>query len=139
MKNMVCSVLGAFGSGVAFLFGGWDTAIVTLLIFMLIDYFLGFLLAAVFKKSKHSANGGLESKAGWKGLVKKGTTLLIVVVANRLDMQLGSTYIRDGVCIAFIVNETISIIENSSLMGIPIPSIITNAIDLLKKKGDDVK
>lgn len=137
MKNAICGVLGAIGSGVAFLFGGWDTAIITLLIFMAIDYLLGFLLAAVFKKSKHSENGGLESKTGWKGLVRKGTTLVIVVVANRLDVQLGGSYVRDGVCIAFITNELVSIIENAALMGVPIPKIITNTIDLLKKKGDE--
>lgn len=136
MKSYVCGVIGAVGSGLAFLFGGWDSAILTLLIFMGIDYVLGFLLAAVFKKSKHSESGALESRAGWKGLVKKGVTLLMVVVANLLDMQLHTDYIRTGVCIAFMTNELISIIENAALMGVPVPGIITNAIDLLKKGSD---
>lgn len=136
MKSFFCSIMGAVGSGLAFLFGGWDSAILTLLIFMAIDYLLGILLAAVFKKSKHSETGALQSRAGWKGLVKKGVTLLMVVVGNLLDVQLGTDYIRTGVCIAFITNELISIIENAALMGIPVPGIITNAIDLLKKGSD---
>jgi toxin secretion/phage lysis holin len=47
-----------------------------------------------------------------------------------------TTFIRDGVVIAFIANETISIVENAGLMGIPIPPVITNAIEVLKKKKD---
>ena len=101
---------------------------------MLIDFISGLIVAGIFHKSKKSESGALESRAGWKGLIKKGMTLLIVVVANRLDIQLGTTYIRDAVCIAFICNEVISIIENAGLMGLPIPAVITNAIELLKNK-----
>ena len=50
---------------------------------------------------------------------------------------MGADYIRDAVCIAFIANETISIIENAGLMGVPIPAVITNAIEVLKKKSED--
>ena len=49
-------------------------------------------------------------------------------------MAVGTTYIRDAVCIAFIANEVISLVENAGLMGVPIPNVITNAIDVLKKK-----
>lgn len=136
MKFGVMSFLGVVGSFIASIFGGWDTSIITLLIFMLIDFISGLVLAGVFHKSKKTESGALESKAGWKGLIKKGMTLLIVVIANRLDLQLGTTYIRDGVCIAFISNELISIIENAGLMGLPIPKIITNAIELLKHKDN---
>lgn len=136
MKGTFLAILGTLGSCVAGLFGGWDTSIITLLIFMLIDYISGLLVAGVFHKSNKTKTGTLESRAGWKGLVKKGMTLLIVVVANRLDIQLGTTFTRDAVCIAFITNEVISIIENAGLMGIPIPSFINNAIDLLKAKNE---
>ena len=64
-------------------------------------------------------------------------TLLFVLIACRLDMILGVNYIRDAVCIAFIVNELISIVENGGLMGVPIPESIMDAIEVLKKKGDD--
>ena len=61
-------------------------------------------------------------------------TLLIVLVAYRLDIVIGSAYIRDAVIIAFLANETISIIENAGLMGIPIPPVIMRAIEVLKDK-----
>ena len=134
MKETLCAVLGAVGAGIAWLFGGWDASMITLIVFMAIDYITGLIVAGVFKKSEKSENGGLESRAGWKGLCRKGVTLLIVFVAVRLDMLIGTNYLRDGVCIAFIVNEVISITENAGLMGVPIPTVITNAISVLKKK-----
>ena len=134
MKETLCAVLGAVGAGIAWLFGGWNASMITLIVFMAIDYITGLIVAGVFKKSEKSENGGLESRAGWKGLCRKGVTLLIVFVAVRLDMLIGTNYLRDGVCIAFIVNEVISLTENAGRMGVPIPAVITNAISVLKKK-----
>lgn len=136
MKNYFCIACGSIGSFIAYMLGGWDEAIITLLIFMFIDYLTGMICAGVFHQSKKSESGALESGAGWKGLIKKGVTLLIIVVANRLDMQLGTDYIRTAVCIGFMVNELLSIIENCGLMGLPLPSAITKAIELLKEKGE---
>jgi toxin secretion/phage lysis holin len=104
---------------------------------MAIDYLTGILVAAVFHKSSKSKTGALDSKAGWKGLTKKGMVLLIVLIAHRLDLVIGSTFVKDAVTIAYIANETISIVENAGLMGLPIPSVITNAIEVLKQKSDD--
>ena len=61
---------------------------------------------------------------------------MVVLVACRLDVVMGSNFIRDAVVIAFIANETISIIENAGLMGIPIPAAIMRAIDILKNKAE---
>ena len=137
MKSTILTSLGVIGSFIAGLFGGWDSSIITLLIFMIIDFISGLVVAGIFHKSKKTSTGTLESRAGWKGLFKKGMTLFIVIVGNRLDIQLGTTYIRDAICIAFISNEVISIIENAGLMGIPIPSFLINAIDLLKKQKEE--
>ena len=101
---------------------------VTLVIFMGIDFFIGVVTAAM-KKSKHTNSGGLSSKAGWFGLAKKVCTLLLIAVAVRMDILLDTTYIRDAVCI-----ELLSIVENTSLMGIPYPPAIKKAIDVLQTK-----
>ena len=137
MKSFVVTASGVVGSTLAFFFGGWDTSIAVLLSLMAIDYISGLIVAGVFHKSKKSESGALESNAGFKGLVKKGMILLYVVVGNLLDKQLGATFVRDGVCIAFIVNETISIIENGDLMGIPFPAVIKKALNLLNQKEED--
>lgn len=136
MKSAILTSVGAVGGFVASLFGGWDTALVTLIIFMGVDYLTGLIVAGVFHNSEKTASGTLESRAGWKGLCRKGVSLLVVLVACRLDLIMGSDFIRDAVVIAFIANETISIIENAGLMGVPIPAAIVKAIDVLNAKAN---
>ena len=133
MKELVCTIAGVVGGFLSSLFGGWDSALITLLIFMGIDLATGFITAAM-GKSKHSKNGGLSSKAGWFGLAKKVCTLLLIVAAVRIDILIGTNYIRDAVCISFCLNELLSIVENTSLMGIPYPAVIKKAIDVLQTK-----
>ncbi len=135
MKYGICSMAGLIGSAIATAFGGWDTGFVTLLIFMALDYISGLVVAGVFKNSTKTGTGGLESKAGFKGLCRKCVVLMFVLVAHRLDLVIGTNYIRDAVVIAFIANELISLIENAGLMGVPLPSVITNALDVLQKKA----
>ena len=94
-------------------------------------------LTGIFHRSAKSETGALESRAGWKGLCRKGMTLLIVIIAHRLDLMLGTTVIRDAVVIAFVANETMSIIENAGLMGVPIPAAIVKAIDVLNAKASE--
>ena len=137
--NILYSAVGAIGGFIAAMFGGWSDALITLIVFMSIDYATGLIVAGVFKKSKKSENGALESRAGFKGLCRKGVALLIVLIATRLDIMMNTTYIRDAVIIAFIANECISIIENAGLMGVPVPSVIAKAIDVLKKESEDSK
>jgi toxin secretion/phage lysis holin len=102
-----------------------------------IDFITGLIVGGVFHKSPKTDSGTLESKAGWKGLCKKGVVLFFVFIGTQLDILLSTEYIRDGICIAFIVNELLSIIENAGLMGIPVPNIIKNSIELLKGKSEN--
>lgn len=139
MKDYFCITVGAIGGAIASLYGGWDAALQTLVIFMAIDYLTGLIVAGVFHTSPKTKTGTLESRAGWKGLCRKGMTLLIVLVACRLDAVIGSSFVRDAVIIGFIANETISIIENAGLMGLPIPAALTKAVDILKQRSEEQK
>lgn len=136
MKRVICTVVGMVGGVIASLFGGWSTGLVTLLIFMSIDYLSGLIVAGVFHNSPKTGTGTLESRAGWKGLCRKCMTLLFVLIAYRLDLALGISYIRDSVILGFMTNELISIVENAGLMGLPLPAVITKAIDVLTKKAE---
>jgi len=111
-------------------------ALQTLIIFMAIDYTTGLIVAGVFHNSNKTETGALQSKAGWKGLCRKGMTLLIVLVAAQLDKMTGTNIIRNAVIIGYAANESISIIENAGLMGLPIPKVLVDAIDVLKRKGE---
>ncbi len=133
-KVGILSVLGMIGSVIANILGGWDMALQTLVLFMAVDYITGLIVAGVFNKSEKSETGALESKAGWKGLFKKGVTLMIVLVATQLDKMTGTKIIRDAVIIAYVANEAISIIENAGLMGVPIPDIIKRTLEMLRNK-----
>ena len=75
MKNTVLAVLAAAGSAIAQALGGWDVALKVLICFMALDYVTGWLVAAVWHKSAKSKTGALDSKASYKGLVKKGVML----------------------------------------------------------------
>lgn len=131
------AMLGVLGSAILSLYGGWDSALATLTTFMAIDYITGFLVAAVFKRSTKSETGTLVSNAGFKGFVKKGVILLMVLVACQLDRFMNSNYVRDAVIIGFILNESVSIVENCGLMGVPIPNAIKRTIEILRNKDDE--
>ena len=134
MKEKLCTLLGMAGAAVSWAFGGWDTAIAALLIFIAADYVSGSLVALVFHKSNKTESGAYNSAYGLKGLCKKGLMLLFVLVAVQMDQLLGSDYVRDAVCIGFSMNEILSITENLGLAGVPMPDVITKALDQLQKK-----
>lgn len=136
MRHGFFATVGLIGGAVATLFGGWDTWLSTLTIFFMVDYITGLIVGGVFQNSEKTKNGALESRAGWKGLCRKLVTLLMVLIAHRLDLLFGADFFRDSVITAFIANETISIIENAGLMGIPIPAALVRAIEVLKAKAD---
>lgn len=131
----ICTIGGVLGS----LVGGFDKLFTALVICMLADYFSGIIVALVFKNSPKTETGALESNAGLKGLAKKVFILLIVAVAVQVDIVLNSNFIRNAVILGFIANELLSIIENSGLMGIPMSPVLVNAIDILKKKSEEIK
>ena len=114
------------------LFIGIDFSIRTLLLVMTIDYVIGVSLA-ITGSSKH---GDLSSKIGYKGIVKKITILLLVALGAIIDEYLVSRgisfeYIKDISIIAFMINESLSIVENSRLAGLKIPDVFTRFIEFL--------
>lgn len=137
IKTIICAAFAVVGGMVAKLFGGWTEDMVTLIIFIAVDFIMGLIVAGVFHKSTKSQTGALNSHAGWKGLCKKGVILLFVLIAHRLDILLGADYIRTTAIIGFIVNEVISIVENAGLMGLPLPKIIAKAVERLREETDN--
>lgn len=133
MKQMICTVLGLAGSMLAAAFGGWDTALIALVICMGVDYVSGSIVALVFHNSRKSETGAYNSTYGLKGLCKKGLTLLFVIVAVQVDRLMGSEYVRDAVCIGFCTNEVLSIVENLGLAGVPMPQAVVKALEQLQK------
>ena len=134
MKQMICTVFGLAGSMLAAAFGGWDTALIALVICMGVDYVSGSIVALVFHNSRKSETGAYNSTYGLKGLCKKGLMLLFVIVAVQVDGLMGSEYVRDAVCIGFCTNEVLSIVENLGLAGVPMPQAVVKALEQLQSK-----
>ena len=135
IKIFILSGVACAGAAIASLFGGWNGAMTTLVILMLIDYVTGIIVAGVFHASPKSSGGALSSAVGFKGICRKFVILLIVVVACRVDLLLDTNIIRDATCIGFCANELVSITENAGLMGIPLPRKLVEAIEVLR--GDN--
>lgn len=135
-KAALCAALGAVGGAVASALGGWNAALQILCALMGADYVTGLIVAGVFHASPKSESGALESRAGLKGLLRKGAILLVVFVAAQLDALLGTTFVRDGAVIAFAANESLSIVENAGLMGVPLPPVVAKSLEVLRRKAD---
>ena len=135
IRIFILSGVACVGAAITSLLGGWNGAMTTLVILMLIDYVTGIIVAGVFHASPKSSGGALSSAVGFKGICRKFVILLIVVVACRVDLLLDTNIIRDATCIGFCANELVSITENAGLMGIPLPRKLVEAIEVLR--GDD--
>lgn len=129
MKEGICSILGMLLTYVVYLLGGIDIAMQCLLIAIMLDYLSGMIKAFNLKQ--------LSSKVGFKGIMKKVGVLLIVMLGVLVDRVTGDTgAIRTLVIYYFVANEGLSIIENLSLAGVPIPKGLKKALKALKEKGN---
>lgn len=130
-KNIFNTIVAGVGGVCTYIFGGWDTPLMVLVTFMLIDYVTGLISAAVQNK--------LNSKIGYKGIAKKALILIVLIVAVLLDRLLNKdTWVfRTLVCYFYVANEGISILENCGKCGVPLPQKLLDTLEQLKKKGND--
>lgn len=130
MKEYINTFIAAIGTFLTYVFGGWDTVLMVLVVFMAMDYLTG-VIAAIYQKE-------LSSSVGFKGLLKKCTILIVLIVAVMLDKLLnnGTWVFRTLVAYFYIANEAISLLENSARIGLPIPSKLLDILAQLKNKGD---
>lgn len=139
-KTIVSAFTGIVGAFITHYLGGWDLLLDTLVMFMVIDYATGLYVAGVLHKSPKTESGGLSSAKGYHGIVKKLLVIMFVAMMYRLDIVFNIDYLRNGTIIAFLFQESISIIENAGLCGVKIPEVVREGIDLLNqgvKKNED--
>lgn len=136
VKSSVFAVATVIGGTMSYFLGGWDMLLKVLVLLQGVDWLLGTGISAILHKSKKSEDGRLNSSAGWRGLFKKGITLVIVLVATQVGVVIGSDVIRDGVVMAYITIEVVSILELGELAGVPIPQVLRNAISSMQEEGN---
>lgn len=129
MKHIVSDVISVILTTTIYYLGGLDIALKSLLIMIIIDYLTG-LLSAIYNKK-------VNSKIGFKGIIKKVSYLFIIALSVIIDNVLGQTgTIRTLVIYFFVANDGISILENVAEMGVPLPQKLIDTLEQLKKKGD---
>ena len=116
-------------SYLGYFLGGYDTLMITLILFMLVDYISGIINAIIKKK--------LSSQVGVKGIGKKVYIILLVGCINLLGNAIDIDELRYLVITFYLANEGISILENASEIGLPIPDKVKDILDQLKSKGSD--
>lgn len=123
-KSFISGLIGIMG----FLIGDFDGLFKALLVLIIADYITGVIVAVVHKK--------LSSEIGAKGIAKKILMLIIVAVANVLDVQIigGGTALRNITIIFYAANEVISLLENTGALGVPYPKKLMDVLQQLKNK-----
>lgn len=124
----LCIVFAGIGTLLSSYLGGWDTMLKVLTIFIVVDYITGVICAIIDKK--------LSSSVGFKGIAKKVVILLLVGLAFYLDKIVGTEVFRNLVIMFYIANEGISILENSTKLGVPYPKKLKEILEQLKKDND---
>lgn len=129
MKHLINDLASVILTSFVYLIGGFDIAIQSLLIVIVIDYLTG-IASAIYNKE-------LSSKTGLKGILKKFCYLLIVALSVVIDNLLGqSGLIRSLVIYFFVANDGLSIIENMAEMNVKLPQKLIDALEQIKKKGE---
>lgn len=110
------------------LVGGWDMSLEILLIIMVLDYITG-VIRAFRSKS-------VNSSTGYKGLIKKSTILIIIILAAQVDRMLGTDnhIFRNCTALSFTVNDALSILENIGMMGVRFPKFLMVALEKLQER-----
>ena len=123
-------IITTFGGVIGAFLGGVDGLLYTLITFIIIDYVTGFMCAIVEKR--------LSSEVGFRGIFKKVVILMIVGIANMIDINvLGQgAVVRTAVIFFYLSNEGVSILENAGVLGLPIPSKLKAILEQLKNKSE---
>lgn len=124
------AVVAVLGSLITYLFGGWSSLLGVLLTFVVMDYVTGLIAAKIQKE--------LSSSIGFKGIAKKIMIFGIVAVGHLIDIVLNTDLIMNASIYFYLANELLSLTENAGKMGVPIPDVISNAIQVLNEKGEDL-
>lgn len=124
------TVTTSAGALLGFAWGEWSVLLQVLIAFVIIDYLTGLLASGV--------EGKLSSKVGFKGVIKKLTIFVLVAVGHLVDTLIGEGQMfRDAVIFFFLGNELLSILENAGRTGAPIPQALSNAVEILKGRGNN--
>jgi len=125
--NTIQVVFAAVGGFLGWALGGMDGLLYTLIAFVVLDYLTGVIVAIMEKK--------LSSEIGFKGILKKILIFVLVGIGNMVEVHLlkNGSAIRTAVIFFYLSNEGISILENCSKAGLPIPDKLKAVLEQFNK------
>lgn len=131
--NSIQLVFAMIGGWLGYFLGGYDGLLYALIVFMVVDYITGVMCAIVDKK--------LSSAVGFKGICRKVLILMLVGIANLLDVQVIGTgsVLRTAVIFFYLSNEGVSLLENAAHLGLPIPEKLKAVLAQLHDKANEVE
>lgn len=112
----------------------WYKVDLIVLGFMIMDMILGVLTAFLSKSSK-TKNGGFNSKQFREGIAKKSVMIFYLIIAAALDYVMHTSVLHYAMACLLIFNEGMSILEKGVLLGVPMPKVLKNALEVVK--GDE--
>ena len=120
----------AFGGWLGYFLGGMDGLLLTLLLFVVLDYITG-IMCAIADKS-------LSSEIGFKGICRKVLIFMLVGMAHIVDLHVVGTgsALRSAVVCFYLSNEGLSLLENASHLGLPIPEKLKDVLAQLHGRDD---
>ena len=127
----------ALGGAIAGWFGGWSALMTALAVMMAMDYLTG-CMAAFAGRSTKTQGGGWLSQESFKGLMRKGAIMLMVLLGTLLDRAVGTDgmVFQTATACYYIANEGLSVLENVAQLGVPVPAAVRRALEALKEKGE---
>ena len=124
-------VFTAIGGWLGWFLGGCDGLMYALIAFVAVDYITGIMCAIVDKR--------LSSAVGFKGICKKVLIFLLVGVANILDVNIigSGSVLRTAAIFFYLSNEGVSLLENASHLGLPVPNAIKEVLQQLHDRAEN--
>lgn len=134
--DKVVKILAAGAGAVLGIWKGWDVLVKVLVVVMALDYLTG-CMVAIAGKSPKTESGGLSSKAGFTGLLKKVAIGFIVFLGYLLDQAMGMAMWQTAAVTFYLANEGLSVLENAALLNLPIPEKIKKMLAAMKEKDGE--
>ena len=129
--NVTQCTFAAMGDAIGSVLGGWDGFLYALILFVVIDYVSGIFVAV--------SNGALSSGVGFRGIAKKVLLFFLVAVSTSIDRHVLQTgeVVRTAVIFFYLSNEGVSILENATRLGLPVPEKLKKVLEQIKEGNDD--
>lgn len=135
--TILSGCIATIGAFFLSLIGGWSPLVEALCLFILLDVTTGLVQTCYFGKSRKTASGKFSSTVMYRGILRKGMIFLVLIIGARFDLVFGTEYILEAVMLFYLVQESLSVCENLSACGLPMPQVLKKILDVLDERKNN--